>query len=193
MAKLSREERFFSGLPELPPDSTAFAKHYLALPTAGAVPSLESFLDHAPYEFMPRVAIIDLRGRDDYRIRYFGTALTELTGEDYTGFTATEFRARGIVSHTGTRGWDIANHPCGYLSTRLLLRQNHPEKMTATFELLTLALPIIRGPGFPCVLNYYSLPRLAQDQSAPPKGVGAYRVVPLCWIDVGAGIPNQPI
>lgn len=195
MSVSSREERFFAGLAEVSPDCIAFAKHYLALPDADPVPSLQSFLDNPPFALMPRTIIVDITGPDFYRIRYFGTMLAELVGEDYTGFDQDDLKARGIAKSAWA--WEGTNHPCGFLSKRVIFRRTHLEKMEATFELVTLTLPIKRESNILCVLIYSGMPRLVGGLPAPKKKLPLYSanydVIPLGWIDIGAGVPDRAI
>jgi len=110
----------------LPSDLADFWGHYQTLPRDGLMPTLRAFLDSAPYRFMARVAIADMMAPDDFVMRYYGTALTELSGTDWTGISAKESARRGIPLQTGGRGWTAVKHPCGYLSTRAFVRRERP-------------------------------------------------------------------
>jgi hypothetical protein len=193
MSGASREELFFSGLPEIPPDLATFAKHYFTLPCEGAVPSLQTFLDTPPFALMPLTVIVDILSAEDFRIRYFGTAMAELVGKDYTGVSALESRAAGLEINIGTRAWDAARHPCGYLSKRTIYRRSRPPKLEAIFDVMTLTLPIRSKSPLPCILNYSSIPRLVDDNLEREREDVGYRISPICWADIGAGVPSTPI
>ena len=179
-------------VPGLPGDIHDFWRHYVALRREGLVPTLRDFLDSAPYRFMPRVAIADMVGPDDFVMRFYGTALTDLSGTDWTGMSARESERRGMPIQTGSRGWTAVNHPCGYLSTRAFLRRERPLEPEVTFELTTLALPLTRpGETAQCMLNYNSLPHFAGALAAAAAKTVGQAITPLHWVDIGAGIPQD--
>jgi hypothetical protein len=178
-------------VPDLPPDAIEFQKRYMALPRAKTVPSLTSFLDAALFEFMPRIAILDMLGPDDFKFRYFGTILAEVAGVDYTGISARESRAQGVYLGIGSRGWDALNHPCGYLSRREVHRFGRPEVPATVLEILTLALPLSRPAGAQCLINYFSVPSLATNPGRSEESGPQQRIFPMAWVDIGAGVPRD--
>jgi hypothetical protein len=129
---------------------------------------------------------------DDFVMRFYGTALAELSGTDWTGASARESERRGMPIQTGGRGWIAVNHPCGYLSTRAFMRRERPLEPEMTFELTTLAVPLARpGHKAQCMLNYSSLPRIAEAPAIIAARDVGQAITPLSWIDIGAGVPQD--
>lgn len=194
MTAQAREQNFFSGIPDLPPDMVAFVKHYLTLPGERGVPRLQTFLDAPPFSLMTRVAISDLPEGGDFKVRYFGTAMAEALGMDFTGMTAHEILPQSTVDPTALkRGRAAFDHPCGFLSRRLVYRHSRPGTLEAIFECLTVSLPIAPDNGLKSIVHYYNFPRLTSDQQAGAREPLGIKVVPVCWLDIGAGVPSVPV
>jgi hypothetical protein len=193
MSASSREEMFLNGLPELPPDIVTFAKHYLALAGARGVPTVRTFLDNPPFSLMARVVIADMPEDEDYKVRYFGTAVAEALGRDVTGMTA-RVAPKGDTDPVGIRRGRIAfAHPCGFLSRRLIYRNDKPGALDTVSEFLAISLPITPDGTMPGILHYYSFPRPAAGRQGKERNPLAIKIMPVCWLDIGAGIPAMPV
>lgn len=179
--------------PELPRDAQDFAKRYLALAGADPVPSLEAFFDRPPYECMPRVVVADILDKENFTVRYFGTAIVDIVGSDHTGITAQETKTKGLDGRYASLSWFCVNFPCGFLSRRLVYRQNAPGVLEAAFELLTMAVPARRSNGVQSLIQYHSTPHMTGGPHGERRNSVALKVIPLCWLDTGSGVPDQPI
>jgi hypothetical protein len=188
-----REEKFFSGLPELPSDIVTFAKHYLAFEGERGVPTVRTFLDHPPFPLMARVVIADMPEDEDYRVRYFETAVAEALGRDVTGSTA-RIAPKSETDPVGIRrGRTAFAHPCGFLSRRLIYRYDKPGALETVLEFLAVSLPISPDGTTPGILHYYSFARLATGSPGADRDPLAIKIMPMCWLDIGAGLPAVPV
>jgi hypothetical protein len=193
MTDLSRQERFFAGLPDAAQDMRDFANTYFALAGDETVPSLESFFDNPPITLLPRVVIADIEDAENFTVRFFGTAVVTLIGRDPTGMTAAQTRSKGLGGRYAHVSWASVTHPCGYLSRRLIYRQKAPGVKEAAFDLLTLALPARRRNGIHTLIQFHSSPHLAASQDLPMQDSVGIKVLPLSWLDIGAGVPGKAI
>jgi hypothetical protein len=188
-----REDRFLACAPDLPRDAQDFAKRYLALAGADPVPALEAFFDRPPFEHMPRVVVADILDAENFTVRYFGTGIVDIVGGDHTGITARETRTKGLDDRYAGLSWFSVNFPCGFLSRRLVYRQNAPGVLEAAFELLTIAVPARRNNGVRCLIQYHSTPHMTAAPLGEKQSSVALKVIPLRWLDTGSGVPDMPI
>lgn len=163
----------------------AFHAYWDSLPKTNHIPKLSDFLDHVPPELAPYLVIVDVRGPQDTKIRFFGTQLVERTAFDPTWMTVAQLYDDGLRAQVHQMLWESVTRPAGYLSHRKIVGRSgfvnvHP----------SLGLPIdIPTSGVRGVVNYsHSLAsgsHLMEDRAHVVQEMTLER-----WIDIGAGVPG---
>ena len=170
---------------ELDGPMRAFHAYWDSLPKTGLIPTLADFLDRAPPELAPYLAIVDVRGPQDTKIRFFGTQLVERAAFDPTWMTVAQLYPDALRAKVHALLWETVTRPVGYLSHRTIVGRSgfvnvHP----------SLGLPIdIPTSGVRGVVNYSRSmatgSHLVEDRAHLVQEMTLER-----WVDVGAGTPG---
>ena len=162
-----------------------FLEHWLSLREEGQlVPTQTVFLDNPHPKFAPNVHIAEI-GESDLILRLMGTALVERWGRDKTGEVIGLDQPPKIRDALFTNSKISHAVPSGFRQVIEFASQSGSE-MAVEAVVLPLTLPDERTPR---VVSYSTvLQKLAYgDHSERYLGVTEAE-----WIDVGAGVPDQP-
>jgi hypothetical protein len=165
----------------------AFFAYWNSLAKDGGLPRLPDYLNRAPHDLQPTVAIVDVYTPTDLRVRLFGTALVDLIATELTGKAALSIYAPESHRTASAMAWRAVSQPCGYLCKRTF-RSFSGTIITAP----GIALPV-RTDRSDCktVINFTNL-----DQATSTLGLGHARfdmvqaLERVAWIDLGFGVPS---
>lgn len=173
-----------AALPEIPEGPLrGFYDYWASLPKTNHLPRLGDFFDHVPPAFAPYVAIVDVMGPAETRIRLFGTRLVERVEFDPTGLPVSALYAAHLRDELHDLLWTAVRRPVGYLSRRKIVVRGgyvneHP----------SLGLPVeIPTSGVRGVIAFsrsiIESAKIDRDKSPLVQEMKLDR-----WIDVGAGV-----
>ncbi|MDX2223938.1 MAG: PAS domain-containing protein, partial [Rhodospirillaceae bacterium] len=95
-----------------------FFGYWNSLPKDHGLPRLPDYLNRAPHDLQPTVAIVDIYTPTDLRVRLFGTALVDLIATELTGKAALSIYAPESHRFASSMAWQAVSQPCGYLCKR---------------------------------------------------------------------------
>ncbi len=162
----------------------AFHAYWDSLPKTNLIPKLSDFLDRMPPELAPYTAIVDVRGPQDTKIRFFGTQIVERAAFDPTWMTVAQLYPEALRPKVHALIWETVTRPVGYVSHRTIVGRSgfvnvHP----------SLGLPIdVPTAGVRGVVNY-SLSLATGSHLVEDRAYLVQEMAVDRWIDVGAGVP----
>jgi hypothetical protein len=169
----------------IPRDVEAFLKHWQGIAKTGLVPTLQDFLTARPFKHQSDVAIADVLGPTEMRIRLFGTGLSTLAGNDLTGRDVFSNFHPDAHANASMMGWNAVNIPCGYYVLRELRRGAFETKAVG------IGLPLLNEKtGKYSVVCFSSVADKLTDVIRGDESPFVRSCELLNWIDIGAGTPN---
>ncbi len=155
------------------------------------VPHLRDYLDAPVLQLQAHVAIGDIYGPTDIRLRLFGGGLADVAGEDYTNRAIDPLLNPEAKAAGGAAAWAAVRHPAGY---RTLLKIKTANGYV--LECHSISLPLLPPVGVPfCIITLLQLPdaRIKLARENDNAFVSSHEL--QSWIDIGAGVPtvNIPI
>jgi hypothetical protein len=106
---------------ELPEPLRPFFVYWASLPKTDLLPTLADFFDHVPPALAPYLAIADVLGPDEARLRFFGTRLVERAEFDPTGAAVAEVYAENLRKKIHEVMWTAVQRPVGYVLRRTIV------------------------------------------------------------------------
>ncbi|MGE3475262.1 MAG: hypothetical protein AB7H70_05600 [Rhodospirillaceae bacterium] len=106
---------------ELPEPLRAFFEYWNGLPKTGLMPKLADFFDSVPPAVAPYLAIADILGPEDTRLRFFGTRLVERAEFDPTGLPVAALYAESLRKRIHDVMWTCTRRPAGYVLRRTIV------------------------------------------------------------------------
>lgn len=98
-------------------DVKRFFAAWQALRTRGGIPHYRALFEGLPPELIPQVLLFELTSSGGYVVRFMGTTLVDLLGEDLTGKERlSQLPRRTAVAAARDLG-DILKTPCGLIGT----------------------------------------------------------------------------
>lgn len=162
-----------------------FHAYWASLPKRGALPVLADFFDHVPPDLAPYIAIADVTGPMEARLRLFGTRLVHRAEFDPTGLPVAALYAETLRARIHQIMWTSVQRPVGYVLHRTIVVRSG-----FLNEHRSIGLPVeIPTSNVRAVINYTAgieetrMVERGEDtivQEMALKG----------WIDVGAGVPG---
>lgn len=156
-----------------------------SLPKKNLLPQLADFFDRVPPDLAPYLAIVDVRGPQETKIRLFGTHLVAAAAFDPTGMSVGDLYSAELRSQVHQMLWAVTQRPVGYLSRRKIIGRSgfvniHP----------SIGLPIdIPTSGVRGVVNY-SRSVSAESHMGEDRAHLVQEMKLERWIDIGAGVPG---
>lgn len=136
------------------------------------------------FEHQSNVALVDIHGATDMRIRLFGTGLTDIAGADLTGADLLSNIHPDAQAQATRMAWTAVTQPCGYLMRRLLQRGVH--QISAT----SIGLPLLRDKSdVRSLVGFMSREGYADEINTIQASVYIQEIKLIRWLDIGAGIP----
>lgn len=163
----------------------AFFDFWWSLPKQGLLPRLSDVFDRMPPEIAPYLAIVDVRGPEESRIRFFGTQLVDRTAFDPTGMTVAELYSEELRPVVHRLLWETIQRPVGYLSHRKIVGRNGFVNVHPSVG-LPVEIPTSRVRG---VVNY-SRSVLGANHILEDRAHLVQEMTLDRWLDIGAGIPT---
>ena len=162
-----------------------FLAHWRALAEAdgGLMPSLQTFLDKAEPTFQPHVALVDVIGLKDWRMRLFGTGRTEAFGRDLWGTNPLTVYTEGVRDLVVESIQHVIHYPCGWLTAREVTSLTGVSNSG-----FGVTLPLATGERQPaCIVNFTmtTAPLSHKDRRGEVDAIPEHR-----WLDIGAGTPD---
>ncbi len=114
-------EVLLSGAEALAEPLRGFYAYWNSLPKQGALPRLSDFFDHVPPAYAPYLAIVDVHGPQEARIRLFGTRLVDRAEFDPTGLSVANIYTESLRRKIHDVMWAAVQTPCGYLVHRTIV------------------------------------------------------------------------
>ncbi len=168
----------------LPEPLRPFFTYWDSLPKAGLLPKLADFFDSVPPSLAPYLAIADVRGPEEARLRFFGTRLVERAEFDPTGLAVAAVYAEPLRKQIHDVMWTAVQKPVGYVVRRTIVVRSG-----FLNEHLSLGLPVeiptsqVRG-----VIAF--TPGVADVQMIDRRADTLVQEITFeRWVDVGAGAP----
>lgn len=138
-------------------------------------------------EFMPWLALLEVAGPDEARLRVAGSGLRDVYGTDMIGRNLKEITAPEDWPRRSARYMAQVSRPCG---TYYFRRHTLPDGRTVSYE--TVALPVEAEEGVRQMLCIIMPLRQWQTLGRP----AAPHLIPMPtafqYVDIGAGIPDAP-
>lgn len=162
----------------------AFYQYWSQLEGGGRIPHSRTFLDRADPKLISNVFIIEIAEQGQV-IRFMGTALVEMWGNDSTnkvfGADYSEQAMDSLQSNTKA----VAEHPCGLVEVSEFVTRSG-----LSFQMETVLLPLGVDEGRPPRICSFS--QLLTPLTDSREEVARYREKQQArWIDIGRGLPNS--
>ena len=177
--------RGFGGVMFKSVGAAAFFAAWRGLFPTTLVPHYREVFQLLPTELLPRVTILEEASKDDYVIRFMGTARAELWGKDLTGQSALTMMSSALVQAARRNMERMLSHPCGMYHVSHYVT---PSGREITVENVTT--PVGNDPGLPRRLINFVEEFSTLGYSEPAGDVRAN--AEQAWLDIGSGIPKKP-
>lgn len=165
--------------------AAAFFAAWRGLSQTTLVPHYREAFQQLPTELLPRVTILEEAFKDDYIIRFMGTARAEMWGTDLTGHSALTMMSSALAQAARHNMEKMLGHPCGMCHVSHYVT---PSGREVSVENITI--PVGNDPGLPRrLINFVEeISTLGYSEPAGEVRGNAERV----WLDIGAGLPKRP-
>lgn len=173
---------------DTPQDIVEFYTYWLSLPKTNLLPDLSDYFDHVPPHLQPFVGIVDVFSKTETRVRLYGTGLSARTGADPTGESVSVLYSDRLKALSASILWETVSRPVGYLCVR-----DTQSRSGLTLRSPSICLPMKnKNEPVRLLINYSHVPQvdLSATPPAQPRHVTGWQLTH--WIDVGAGVPEQP-
>jgi len=175
-------------LDEFDPEIARFWDYWNGLPKTGLVPRLSDYLDGVPPQLQPSVALIDVFGPDEFKLRLAGTAIVDAIGGEPTEADTPSVYNAELRKAAAALAWEAVNKPCGYAAKRTI--RSRAGRMSLVHG---IALPLItERVNAKTLVNFSSLARSVAELDAKDQMESMQGLRPVRWIDIGAGVPETP-
>jgi hypothetical protein len=165
------------------PGQAQFVAWWQSLPREDGVPTLAAALDKAEPTFAPWTCIIDMAIEEVLKIRLFGTGLVqafgEITGHNYLDYMPNDLR--GPIKQSNRV---ILDTPCGRLTRASAITNSGREVVLGM-----VSLPVAHKGVLTQIAKYVRIIDTLDYREGLSK---VYRVQHQSWLDIGAGLPQQP-
>ncbi|MEQ9446132.1 MAG: hypothetical protein RJS98_11240 [Rhodospirillaceae bacterium] len=163
-----------------------FLEHWQSLCSDGQmIPTHANFLDHPHPSYAPFVHISEMSEDGTMIVRLMGTGLVERWGKDKTGEAMGADQPDAIRQALYNNTRQVISTPCG-LRTEIELAASSGSEMV--IEAITLPLGV--APGKPKRLVAFSALMRTLEYGEHSKRYKSLSNVE--WINIGAGVPDQP-
>ncbi len=167
-------------------DCRGFFEHWQSLRLDGdIVPFHRDFLDNPNPKYAPFVHISEISETGTMIVRLMGTGLVERWGKDKTGEAMGEGQPDSVREALYANTRQVILNPCGLRSEIELAASSGSEMLVEA-----ITLPLIVEPGKPGRLVAYS--GLMRKLKFGEHSERYTRLANVEWIDIGAGIPEDP-
>jgi hypothetical protein len=159
-----------------------FFEAWQSLRANDGIPHYRLLFDALAPEFIPAMMVLEESEDNRYIVRFMGTTLVDLRGEDLTGKDRLSDLSRKTAAAAALNLRDMLATPCGATA----LQAYGPN---ARYQVESLLLPALNDPGRPRrVVGFGQV-----IQPAEPGGLAEAQ--PLLaderWVDIGFGVPGR--
>lgn len=169
------------------PGFTALFDYWQSVRRGKAIPRSSDFDLLALTNWLPEMALLDVRGLDEVNWRFAGTAIVERMGTDPSGENVFSVQAEALRARSARAYRTATRQPCGALA----YYTNHYSSGREG-NVRTLYLPL-ETPSGEC-RRLVSLS--ARDEAATfaepiERTMVATKIISIDWIDIGFGLPTK--
>jgi hypothetical protein len=165
-------------------DVKRFFGAWQALRTDGGIPHYRAVFDAMPPDLIPGMILYEQAPDSRYIVRFMGTALVDLWGEDLTGKDRLAALPAKAAAAAMRNLREIMGTPCG-------LNAVHAYGATAgaIHEVEVILLPVGNDPDKPRRVVGFG----QAVQPVPPGGLGEIQAAlhTQSWVDIGFGAPRR--